>query len=199
MLYAVSYSIGLCFNKTPLYHINSYLNRAYHTYIAALAHCWLTCQPLFVLTQTPSDMCGYSLHMSRPSYWALPIVFTQTHWWYSDFDSALCHHWSILGRLYCYIVHKFSVLQQSICKNLVTISQITKFMGPTWGPPGSCRPQMGPMLDPWTLLSGICCCCSTLIICGRNYSDCKHKVGPDNAIFVATGSTGSCCYSSLFL
>ena len=29
------------------------------------------------------------------------------------------------------------------------------FMGPTWGPPGSCRPQMGPMLDPWTLLLGI--------------------------------------------
>ena len=31
--------------------------------------------------------------------------------------------------------------------------QITKFMGPTWGPSGSCRPQMGPMLAPWTLLS----------------------------------------------
>ena len=29
------------------------------------------------------------------------------------------------------------------------------FMGPTWGPSGSCRPQMGPMLAPWTLLSGI--------------------------------------------
>ena len=29
-----------------------------------------------------------------------------------------------------------------------------KFIGPTWGPPGSCRPQMGPMLAPWTLLSG---------------------------------------------
>ena len=27
-------------------------------------------------------------------------------------------------------------------------------MGPTWGPPGSCRPQMGLMLAPWTLLSG---------------------------------------------
>ena len=25
------------------------------------------------------------------------------------------------------------------------------------GPPGSCRPQMGPMLAPWTLLSGQCC------------------------------------------
>ena len=31
---------------------------------------------------------------------------------------------------------------------------LAKFMGPTWSPPGSCRPQMGPMLDPWTLLSG---------------------------------------------
>ena len=33
------------------------------------------------------------------------------------------------------------------------LSQIAKFMGPTWGPPGSCRPQMGPMLATWTLLS----------------------------------------------
>ena len=27
-------------------------------------------------------------------------------------------------------------------------------MGPTWGPPESCRPQMSPMLVSWTLLSG---------------------------------------------
>ena len=27
-------------------------------------------------------------------------------------------------------------------------------MGPTWGPPGSCQPEMSPMLAPWTLLSG---------------------------------------------
>ena len=33
-------------------------------------------------------------------------------------------------------------------------AQIEQFMGPTWGPPGSCRPQMGPMLVPWTLLLG---------------------------------------------
>ena len=33
-------------------------------------------------------------------------------------------------------------------------SQIARFMGPTWGAPGSCRPQMGPMLAPWTLLLG---------------------------------------------
>ena len=34
-------------------------------------------------------------------------------------------------------------------------SQIAMFMGPTCGPSGSCRPQMGPMLAPWTLLSGL--------------------------------------------
>ena len=33
-------------------------------------------------------------------------------------------------------------------------TQIAKFMGPTWGPPGSYWPQMGPILVPWTLLSG---------------------------------------------
>ena len=36
-------------------------------------------------------------------------------------------------------------------------AQKAKFMGPTWGPPGSCRPQMGPMLASWTLLSGTLC------------------------------------------
>ena len=35
-----------------------------------------------------------------------------------------------------------------------TTTQIAKFMGPTWGSPGSCWPQIGPMLAPWTLLSG---------------------------------------------
>ena len=31
---------------------------------------------------------------------------------------------------------------------------ITRFMGPSWGPPGDDRTQVGPMLAPWTLLSG---------------------------------------------
>ena len=34
------------------------------------------------------------------------------------------------------------------------VPQIAKFMGPTWGPPWSSRPQTGRMLAPWTLLSG---------------------------------------------
>ena len=34
-------------------------------------------------------------------------------------------------------------------------SLIAWFMGPTWGPLGDERTQVGPMLAPWTLLSGI--------------------------------------------
>ena len=32
---------------------------------------------------------------------------------------------------------------------------IARFMGPTWGPSGAVRTQVGPMLAPWTMLSGI--------------------------------------------
>ena len=39
-------------------------------------------------------------------------------------------------------------------RSLYIVTQIVKFIGPTWGPPGTCRPQMGPYWPPWTLLSG---------------------------------------------
>ena len=34
------------------------------------------------------------------------------------------------------------------------VPQIAKFVGPTWDPAGADRIQVGPMLAPWTLLSG---------------------------------------------
>ena len=37
----------------------------------------------------------------------------------------------------------------------LTTSLIARFMGPTWGPSGADRTQVGPMLAPWTLLSGM--------------------------------------------
>ena len=49
-----------------------------------------------------------------------------------------------------YIISKsFSILSTG------NISLIARFMGPTWDPSGADRTQMGPMLIPWTLLSGI--------------------------------------------
>ena len=38
------------------------------------------------------------------------------------------------------------IFQYSFILLDIIITQIAKFMGPTWGPPGSYRPQMGPML-----------------------------------------------------
>ena len=32
---------------------------------------------------------------------------------------------------------------------------MARFMGPTWGPSGATRTQVGPILAPWTLLSGL--------------------------------------------
>ena len=47
---------------------------------------------------------------------------------------------------------------------LLWLPQIAKFMGPTWDPPGSCRPQMGPMLAPcWNLKSGVQTCRAHLL------------------------------------
>ena len=38
------------------------------------------------------------------------------------------------------------------------LSLISRFMGPTWGPLGADRTQVGPMLAPWSLLSGLLSC-----------------------------------------
>ena len=68
-------------------------------------------------------------------------------------------------------------------------SQITRIIGPTWGPPGSCRPQMGPMLAPWTLLSG-------LSLLGRDGPQC-HLWGRNdhsNVVYLAL-TTMVCCYT----
>ena len=49
---------------------------------------------------------------------------------------------------------RFHAITSSYRTDQWVITQISKFMGPIWSPPGSCRPLMGPMLAPWTLLSG---------------------------------------------
>ena len=49
-----------------------------------------------------------------------------------------------------------SFIYHTQCRHdLTALSHIARFMRPTWGPSGSCCPQMGPMLAPWTLQSGL--------------------------------------------
>ena len=62
-------------------------------------------------------------------------------------------HWSLFLSFQFTFASYNGLIEPMI--GLFIVTQIAKFMGPTWGPPGSCRPQMGPMLAPWTLLSGV--------------------------------------------
>ena len=56
----------------------------------------------------------------------------------------------------CCLFTKLYLISSCQLRKILTdaATQIAKSMGPTWGPPGSCWPQMGSMLAPWTLLSG---------------------------------------------
>ena len=49
--------------------------------------------------------------------------------------------------------------------------QIARFMGPTWGPSGADRTQVGPMLAPWTLLSG-----KLIVVIGGWDISCKNAL-----------------------
>ena len=59
------------------------------------------------------------------------------------------------------ILHSFAVL-----------SLVARFMGPTWGPSGADRTQMGPLLAPWTLLSGLFCHGAHLGRTGPRWAPC---------------------------
>ena len=68
-------------------------------------------------------------------------------------------------------------------------SQIAKFMGPTWGLPGSCRSQMGSLLAPRTLLSGLSCSPSTYLYIFRA---CKTLLCPRPFNITITGVHFGC-------
>ena len=75
---------------------------------------------------------------------------------------------SILSKYAWYTAHSWPVrVRYELSCASSDITQIARFMGPTWGPPGSCRPQMGPMVSPWTLLSGshYCAVCDSMLEC----------------------------------
>ena len=54
------------------------------------------------------------------------------------------------------IVWNFDVSFDVFIPDFIT-PLMTRFTGPTWGPPGADRPQVGPMVAPWTLLYGTHC------------------------------------------
>ena len=63
----------------------------------------------------------------------------------------------------------------------------SKVHGANMGPPGSCRPQMGPILAPWTLLSGKCSTSPVAV-----WSMSCHLGGVRNAQLFITRSRRDC-------
>ena len=100
-----------------------------------------------------------------------------------------------VGLVLCLCLALFSNILQLDRKSLSCVwpcwicslytSQIARFMGPTWGPPGSCHPQVGPMLAPWILLSGlfgaawcrVCQLCQFIRVCGTGCVPASESVG----------------------
>ena len=81
---------------------------------------------------------------------------TSSSWWGRMLPSVSCtikfirwYRWHVVCIIIIYLElsHRYGI-------HLLMLTQVAKFMGLTWDPPGSCRPQMGPILVPWTLLSG---------------------------------------------
>ena len=130
-------------------------------------------------------------HRWRPCMWRHHNVWL-SHWVNAKMKIVNPRRSSIIGHKYhmpLYIVSDHATLKYRHRHGGVAIkidgppvcfdnlkskpSQIAKFMEPTWGPPGSCRPQMGPMMAPWTLLSGLV---TSAILCGCKSVDSRSLV-----------------------
>ena len=74
-----------------------------------------------------------------------------SNWWGKGWPLVGCA-FPTLAVLYGMNVGYILLVWSDYC---VWYSLIARWMGPTWGPSGADRTQVGPMLAPWTLLSGL--------------------------------------------
>ena len=86
-------------------------------------------------------------------------IFKNSCWrpfwmWCDNGEGHLFFYWVLISLWRRYLCVESSHTKKSFRELPVATTQIARFMGPTWGPSGSCRHQMGSMLAPWTLLSG---------------------------------------------
>ena len=98
-------------------------------------------QPCQDVTTMP--WCHNHVMMSQPCHDVTTMSWCHNH----VMMSQPCHDVTMTSK------EVYTVFVEIWHREFITL-QIARFMGPTWSPPGSCLPQLGPMLAPWTLLSG---------------------------------------------
>ena len=76
-------------------------------------------------------------------------------WWTLMVRTSVWHVKSYLYTVSYVHLSVFTIETTQEVKRHYPSSQIARFVGPTWGKPGADRTQVGPMLAPWTLLSGL--------------------------------------------
>ena len=97
----------------------------------------LSCLGLNVLTGM-DPLCHYEHHQN----YSIFVSFYYEFWYSDELSWGAC------------VVRKRNTRHVCII-HLDKMSLIARFTGPTWGPPGAARTQVGPMLAPWTLLSRV--------------------------------------------
>ena len=106
---------------------------------------------------SPNFMWIYFTRSRQNSEWIfVGLIFSlKMTWpeWTKDHPSFNFFRWSIClsctrNKPHGVEICSFPWLCNGICTQIITL------MGPTWGPLGSCRLQLGPRLAPWSLLSG---------------------------------------------
>ena len=121
---------------------------------------WLQCPNLnwicFQFIPIPIPDLTPALHIFPPTWNTThQYVIRGVGWLYLFPDTDLLHEKIGIRLISLAPEKRGSIVKMIIFKHIIQITQIAKFMAATWGPPGSCRPQMGPMLAPLTLLSGV--------------------------------------------
>ena len=136
-----------------------------------LGHYWVVCWCYVLCSFDNIHFCWYNVSfdgkdlglLNGPSRWVFrsPSWFIGRLGWPGDllFYTLLLHHIDGLvqerRKSSALAMLRVSCTNPSIsASQCMTTTQRARSMGPTWGPPGSCRPQVSPMLATWALLSG---------------------------------------------
>ena len=112
--------------------------------------------------------------------WRRPLMFSLICVWLDGWVNN-----REVGDLRCYRDHYDVIVMECWLQTVdMIITLIARFMGPTWDPSGTDRAQMGPVLAPWTLLSGYFQFLRLLMISNtfswiRRY----NSIGPTRVVF----------------
>ena len=124
---------------------------------------WRLKSPAYVLSTQPFIHAQIKENIKAPHHWLCegnsPMnsqhkgIITRKSFPFDDVIMFMrfTGRWWGHNYLIFYINSKTNIFANTLVANRA-LAQIEKYMGPTWGPPGPCRPQMGPMLALWTLL-----------------------------------------------